>query len=125
MNLGIQKTFEHRILLAGSCQKKTADGGTGIAERREQAVSDETGAKNDGIPFRAGSSSLFSHPRDQTAVPQKVICETPAIRSVAKESSDTFIQGIGRKAPNLAGYLWDGKHIHLRFILLQTAFYGF
>lgn len=58
MNLGIQKTFEHRIQLAGACQK-TVDGGTGIAERWKQAVSDETGAKNDGIPFRAGSSSFF------------------------------------------------------------------
>lgn len=45
---------------------------------------------------------LFSNPRDQSAVSQKVICETLAIRSAAKESSDTFIQGIGRKAPNHA-----------------------
>lgn len=45
---------------------------------------------------------LFPNPRDQSAVSQKVIYETPAIRSVTKESSDTFIQGTGRQTRNLA-----------------------
>lgn len=44
MNQGIQKTFAHRILLAGSRQK-TADGETAVAERRKQTASDETSSK--------------------------------------------------------------------------------
>lgn len=64
---------------------------------------------------------LFSNPRDQSSVSQKVIYETPAIRSVTKESSDTFIQETGRKTRNLAVIYGTWNTFITALYLLQTG----
>lgn len=55
------------------------------------------GTKNDGIPSRAGNSSFYLIHVTIPQLPLKVINETLVIRSVAAESSDTFIRGTKKK----------------------------